>query len=58
MRFRSFEGEQRIVVLDVEDSFVVAREVVFKSWGFKETTHAYKGRVSIRIKLKCTMGQT
>lgn len=37
-----FEGERWILVLDVEDSFVVAWEVVFKNEAFasRKTTHA------------------
>lgn len=45
-------------MLDVEDSFVVAWEVVFKNEAFApRKLHMHKGRVCIRMKLKCTMGQ-
>lgn len=53
-----FEGEQPTLVLDVEDSFVVAWEVVFKNEAFApRKLHMHKRRVCIRMKLKCTMGQ-
>lgn len=46
------------MVLDVEDSFVVAWEVVFKSETFaSRKLHKHKGRVCIRMKLKLTIGQ-
>lgn len=41
------------------DSFVVAREVVFKSEAYtSRKLHMHNGRVCIRMRLKSTMGQT
>ncbi len=51
-----FEAEQRILVLDVQDSFVVAWEVVFKNKApASREVHMQKGMVCMRMKLRCTM---
>lgn len=49
--FFCFEAERWIPVFDVEDSFVVAWEVVFKNEAFaSRKLHMHKGRVCIRMK--------
>lgn len=52
------EGEQGILVCNVENSFVVAWEVVFLRTKLLPEVHMHKRRVCIKKQLNYTMGQT